>query len=70
MGHKYNTITPAEHKERSMKLINQGAPQSWAEILEVYFLYNDVMEPRKQPSNCGTCKAYVWNRLKQYYGNS
>ena len=66
MGHKRNTISDSEHKQRSLKLI-EAKPQNWNDIIELFFLYNDRMEPRKPVSNCGACKAYVWDRLKQYY---
>ena len=68
MWHKRNTISVEEHKQRSLKLLDQGNTQSQQELTELYFLYNDVMEPRKQSKNCGSCRSYVWNRLKSYYG--
>lgn len=68
MGFLRNTISDEEHKERTMKLLNQGNINSREELSELYVLYNDRMTPRKSDKSCGACRAYVWNRLKQYYG--
>jgi hypothetical protein len=67
MGFKRNTISDEEHERRSLHLIsNYGNDQTSKD--ELFFLYNDRLEPRHQDSSCGTCRAYVWNRLKQMYG--
>jgi hypothetical protein len=68
MGFTRNTITPNEHKERSLKLLSQANINSRDELNELFFLYNDVLTPRKQDKNCGSCRNYVWNALKRYYG--
>ena len=67
MGHKRNTISDEEHKERSLRII-RNYNGTKADCEEMYFLYNDRMEPREQYSNCGKCRARVFNRLKQFYG--
>jgi hypothetical protein len=67
MGFQRNTISEFEHKERSLKLLAKR-PENREDINELFFLYNDILLPRKQDKNCATCRAYVWNRLKQYYG--
>jgi len=68
MGHKRNTIPAYEHRTRSMVLLNQGNIENHQQLNELFFLYNDIMEPRKQEKNCAPCRAYVWKRLKGYYG--
>jgi hypothetical protein len=67
MGFERNTISDEEHRERSLKILaNYGNDLSSQN--ELFFLYNDRLEPRHQDGSCGTCRAYVWNRLKQLYG--
>lgn len=66
MGFVRNTISDKEHRERSMNLINNGV-NSMTDLHELYFLYNDRLLPRKSDKACGSCKAYVWKALKNYY---
>lgn len=68
MGFTRNTITPNEHKERSLKLLAQSNINNRDELTELFFLYNDILTPRKQDKNCAACRNYVWNALKRYYG--
>jgi hypothetical protein len=67
MGHKRNTITPEEHKERFEKIYTNGI-HSIIDINEAYFLYNDLPHTNRKTSKCGTCRAIVWNTLKAHYG--
>ena len=69
MGFQRNTISDEEHKRRSLELLAKGQPQSNVDIYELYFLYNDRIEPRKQVAFCGPCNKHVWNSLNDYYAN-
>lgn len=67
MGFQRNTISAEEHKERSLKLLENGINNK-QDLNELFFLYNDVMTPRKTDSFCGRCRNEVLRRLKLYYG--
>jgi hypothetical protein len=66
MGFKRNTISESEHKERSLTLLKNGV-NNRQDLDELYFLYNDILTPRKQDKSCGSCRNYVWTRLKEHY---
>lgn len=73
MGFKQNTITDEEHKQRMDLVIPllEARQLNTQTINEMFFLYNDRLQPRETGTKCGGCQTRVFKRLKEYYnGNS
>lgn len=69
MGHIRNTIPDQEYKERLSKLIPifESRSDTKQDRIELFFLYNDRLTPRKTDRNCGKCVRYVIDRMLQYH---
>lgn len=66
MGFQRNTIPKDEHKERSLKIIENGV-KTRQDAEELFLLYNDILLPRETGIGCGGCRKRVYERLKAYY---
>lgn len=67
MGFQRNTINEQEHKDRFLKLVDKGVHNK-EDLTELFFLYNDILTPRKEDMWCGRCQSEVWQALKRHYG--
>lgn len=69
MGHQRNTIPDTEYLERLKPLIPifEVRADTKENRVELFFLYNDRLTPRKTNMSCGKCQRYVIDRMIQYF---
>ncbi len=69
MAFERNTLTNEEYLNRIKALmpVLHSRQQGKIHIDEMFFLYNDRLQPRENRKECGQCVRRVYDRITKYY---